>query len=157
MAYWIVSNNELPDVVNPEIPKWYTERDQATRRRALSEKWWGDFQTKRILLANTIDDALQVGFLRGDITQKELYVYQVFYVQTNLLRKPTKEEEPMVQKVGLSWYTGRVKVKYMGKISRTILEKRNTDFFLLRPEKPGEKDSPRVYLTNYKWEWVEKA
>ena len=161
MAYFIVSNTELSsDVMNPEVPKWYIntlEKHPENKRRALAEKWWGDFNTKRILLANSIDDALLVSFLTGGTPNKEGFIFEAFHVQANLLRKPTKEEEPMVQKVPLSWYTGRLKVKYRGKIARTIVDDKNDNFFLLRPEKPGEKNSPRIYISKYKWQWVEKA
>lgn len=157
MSYFIVTNNELPDVVNPEIPKWYSDRDHATKRRAINEKWWGDMKTKRILLADSIDDALQVAFLRGDLNTRECFVYQAFMLQSNLLHKPTKEEEPLVQKVGVYWYTSRIRVKLVGKIERIIVDDRNKDFVLLRPAKPGEKDSPKLYIAKYKWNWLQKS
>jgi len=159
--YYIVSNTKLPDILSPEIPKFYKDMPRECRLEYTRNNFWGDMKTPRISLFTSIDAAIQGSFLyRAQYVAPEnasWYVYSVFMVQQDKVRKPSKEEEPCVQLIPISWYTGNAKLKYLGTIQPSRIDDGNQKGFVLTDKNVYSDNAPTMYISKYRWEWLQRA
>ena len=163
MPYFIVSNSKLPDVLSPEVPKFYSDMSRERKLDYVRNNYWGDMKTPRISLFTSIDDAIQGSFLYRsgygvNHDEKEWFVYEAFMIQQDKVRKPDKTEEPLVQKVPVMWYTGKAKLKYRGQIEvRSVGTNNKQGGFPLTDKKINSAEAPTLWLVNTNWSWIQKV
>jgi hypothetical protein len=163
MSYYIVSNSKLPDVLSPEVPKFYSNMSRDHKLVYARNNYWGDMKTPRISLFTSIDDAIEGSFLYRTSyalspDQSDWFVYEVFMVQRDKLKRPDKTEEPLVQKVPIQWYTGRVKLKYRGQIEiKRVDAGGKQEGFPLTDKKTNSGEAPTLWLVKTQWSWISKA
>lgn len=162
MSYYIVSNSKLPDVISPEVPKFYSNMDRERKILYARNNYWGDMKTPRISLFTSIDDAIQGSFLYRtgygvNPSETRWYVYEAFMVQQDKVRKPEKTEEPLVQKVPVLWYTGQARLKLKGLIRVQLIDVgRKQEGFPLTDKTVDSNAVPMLWLVNHRWSWIAK-
>lgn len=164
--YYIVSKKELPEMIVPEVPKYYATMSADKKKQKYETNEWGDAQTKRIVLGSSIDSALQAAYLQNTdsviVYYGDYYVYRIDSVDASQLRKPTKVEEPLVQVASIMWYTGNLRPRQIGKISAKEPEKFkhatpdqiNNNATKMAIDSSGQRF---VYQHPIQWNWISKS